>query len=411
MEEVNINVCTIGHVDHGKTTLTAAMTMYCAKHGNKQTKVMAYNDIDKAPEEKTRGITINSTTVEYFWGGRHYSHTDCPGHADFVKNMITGSFDVDCALLVISAGDGIMPQTKEHVLLIKQTGVKKLIVVLNKCDTVQDPFLLEMVEQDIVAFLKQNGYENVPIMHCSALKSYEASLNNYDATTKTFKNNEDTAEEQQIGALLNMMDKYIETPIRDIEKPFLLSIEDVFTIAGRGTVVTGKVERGKCSINDEVEIVGFKPTQKTTVTGLESFRKAKPTVVAGDNIGALLRGIGKDDVQKGQVLAKKGSIKAYNEFRAEVYVLTADEGGRANPFTNHFSPQVFLKTANVTCNFNFPDGVEIVKPGETVELTVKLIYPIALEKGMTFSLRESKKTIASGKITAILDGSGNEIVV
>lgn len=386
---VNINVCTLGHVDHGKTTLTAAITKYCAEF-DANTKALEYEKIDKTPEEKKRGITINSTTVEYSWKGRHYSHTDCPGHEDYVKNMIVGASQVDAALLVIAATDGVMPQTTEHVLLANQLGIKKLIIVINKCDAVADKELLTLVEEDVKQLIKRYNYDETttPIVHCSALKANEG----------------DPEAKKGIEKLLDIMNDYIKIPVREENKPFLLSIEDVFTITGRGTVVTGKVERGSCSLNDTVDIVGLqeKPTT-TVVTGLECFRKAYNKIVAGDNAGVLLRGIQRENIFRGQVIAAPGSIVAHKKFTAQVYILTKEEGGRSTGFVHTFKPQAFIRTADITCSFSFPEGVEMVAPGDNVLLTIELIEPMALEQGTKFAIREGGHTVAAGKVVDVLD--------
>src|SRR5213083_2513203 len=382
------NIGTIGHVDHGKTTLTAAITMTLAKSGGAVAK--AYADIDAAPEEKARGITINTAHVEYETAKRHYAHVDCPGHADYVKNMITGAAQMDGAILVVSAADGPMPQTKEHILLAKQVGVPTMVVFLNKVDQVDDPELLELVELEIREELSKRDFDgdNIPIITGSALAALEDS-------------NEETGR-QSILKLMAAVDEWIPQPERPLDKPFLMPIEDVFSISGRGTVVTGRVETGVIKVGEEVEIVGIRDTQKTVVTGVEMFRKLLDQGQAGDNIGALLRGVGREDVERGQVLCKPGSITPHTDFQAEVYVLSKDEGGRHTPFFANYRPQFYFRTTDVTGEVVLPEGTEMVMPGDNVSLTVKLIQPIAMEKGLKFAIREGGRTVGAGQVTEIL---------
>ena len=376
----HVNIGTIGHVDHGKTTLTAAITKYFGKF-------VDYADIDKAPEERERGITINTAHVEYETAKRHYAHVDCPGHADYVKNMITGAAQMDGAILVVSAADGPMPQTREHILLARQVGVPKIVVFMNKCDQVDDPELLDLVEMEIRELLGEYGYDTeCPIIRGSALKALEG----------------DPEGEKAIRELMAAVDEYIPSPVRDNDKPFLMSIEDVFTISGRGTVVTGRVERGILKLNDEVEIVGLRPTQKSVVTGIEMFRKTLDFAEAGDNAGVLLRGISRDDVERGQVLAKPGSVTPHTKFTASVYVLSKEEGGRHTPFFSNYRPQFYFRTTDVTGVIELPAGVEMVMPGDKVDMTVELIAPVALEKGTKFSIREGGRTVGAGVISEIL---------
>ena len=378
----HVNIGTIGHVDHGKTTLTAAITKYFGQF-------VDYADIDKAPEERERGITINTAHVEYETENRHYAHVDCPGHADYIKNMITGAAQMDGAILVVSATDGPMPQTREHILLSRQVGVPKIVVFINKCDMVDDPELIDLVEMEVRELLSQYEYDgdNAPVVRGSALKALEG----------------DADAEQSIRDLMKAVDEYIDTPERDTDKPFLMSIEDVFTITGRGTVVTGRVERGRLNLNDEVEIVGLKDTRKTVVTGIEMFRKQLDYAEAGDNAGVLLRGINREDVERGQVLAKPGSVTPHKEFKAEVYVLTKEEGGRHTPFFNNYRPQFYFRTTDVTGEVVLPDGVEMVMPGDNVTMTVKLIHPIAIENGTKFSIREGGRTVGYGVVSEIIE--------
>ena len=378
----HVNIGTIGHVDHGKTTLTAAITKYFSK------SYVPYEDIDKAPEERERGITINTSHVEYETEKRHYAHVDCPGHADYVKNMITGAAQMDGAILVVSAADGPMPQTREHILLARQVGVPKIVVYMNKCDQVDDKELLDLVEEEIRDLLKEYGFDSdCPIIRGSALKALEG----------------DPEAVQSIKDLMNAVDDYIPNPVRDTDKPFLMSIEDVFTISGRGTVVTGRVERGQLKLNDEVEIVGLRDTKKTVATGIEMFRKTLDFAEAGDNAGVLLRGINREDVERGQVLAKPGSVTPHGKFKAKVYVLSKEEGGRHTPFFSNYRPQFYFRTTDVTGVIELPQGVEMVMPGDNVEMTVDLISKVALENGTKFSIREGGRTVGAGTVTEILD--------
>ena len=381
----HVNIGTIGHVDHGKTTLTAAITKRQADKG--LAKFEAYADIDKAPEERERGITINTAHVEYETDKRHYAHVDCPGHADYVKNMITGAAQMDGAILVIAATDGAMAQTREHILLARQVGVPRIVVFINKCDMVDDPEMLELVEMDVRDLLTQYGFDgdNTPFIFGSALKALEG----------------DPKYEEKIDELLNAVDEYIPTPERDTDKPFLMSIEDVFTITGRGTVVTGRVERGQLKLNDEVEIVGLHDTKKTVVTGIEMFRKQLDYAEAGDNAGVLLRGISREEVQRGQVLAKPGSVTPHTTFECEVYVLSKEEGGRHTPFFTNYRPQFYFRTTDVTGVVTLPEGPEMVMPGDNVKMHVELIAPIALEEGTKFSIREGGRTVGAGIVTKI----------
>ncbi len=381
----HVNIGTIGHVDHGKTTLTAAITKRLAEKG--QAKFEDYADIDKAPEERERGITINTAHVEYETDKRHYAHVDCPGHADYVKNMITGAAQMDGAILVLAATDGPMAQTKEHILLARQVGVPRIVVFMNKCDMVDDPEMLDLVEMDVRELLSKYGYDgdNTPVIRGSALKALEG----------------DPEWEAKIDELMDAVDEWIPTPERDNTKPFLMSIEDVFTITGRGTVVTGRVERGELKLNDEVEIVGLKPTQKTVVTGIEMFRKQLDFAEAGDNAGVLLRGISREQVQRGQVLAKPGTVTPHTKFEAQVYVLSKEEGGRHTPFFSNYRPQFYFRTTDVTGVIELPAGVEMVMPGDNVDMTVELIAPVALENGTKFSIREGGRTVGAGTVTKI----------
>ncbi len=378
----HVNIGTIGHVDHGKTTLTAAITKLFSK------EYVAYENIDKAPEERERGITINTAHVEYETEKRHYAHVDCPGHADYVKNMITGAAQMDGAILVVSAADGPMPQTREHILLSRQVGVPKIVVYMNKCDQVDDPELLELVEMEIRELLGEYGYDTeCPIIKGSALKALEG----------------DPEAEQSVRDLIAAVDEYIPSPVRDTDKPFLMSIEDVFTISGRGTVVTGRVERGRLNLNDEVEIVGLKETKKTVVTGIEMFRKSLDYAEAGDNAGVLLRGISREDVERGQVLAKPGSVTPHHKFKASVYVLSKEEGGRHTPFFSNYRPQFYFRTTDVTGVIELPAGVEMVMPGDNIDMTVELIAPVALENGTKFSIREGGRTVGAGVVSEIIE--------
>ena len=383
---VHMNIGTIGHVDHGKTTLTAAITYVLSKKGYAQFE--DYAAIDKAPEERERGITINTSHVEYETDKRHYAHVDCPGHADYVKNMITGAAQMDGAILVVAATDGPMAQTREHILLARQVGVPRIVVFMNKCDMVDDEELLDLVEMEIRDLLNEYGFDgdNTPVIRGSALKALEG----------------DSAYEEKIDELMDAVDEWIPTPERDNAKPFLMSIEDVFTITGRGTVVTGRVERGQLKLNDEVEIVGIKPTQKTVATGIEMFKKQLDYAEAGDNAGVLLRGITRDQVERGQVLAKPGSVTPHTKFTAQVYVLTKEEGGRHTPFFANYRPQFYFRTTDVTGVIELPAGVEMVMPGDNIEMTVELIHPIALEQGTKFSIREGGRTVGAGSVSSII---------
>jgi elongation factor Tu len=385
----HLNVGTIGHVDHGKTTLTAALTkVLAAKFGG---EVKAYDQIDNAPEERERGITISTTHVEYQSEKRHYAHVDCPGHADYVKNMITGAAQMDGAILVVSAADGPMPQTREHILLARQVGVPYIVVYLNKADMVDDKDLLELVQEEVRDLLTKYGFpgKDTPIVVGSALKALEG----------------DTSElgEPSIQKLAAALDSYIPQPKRDVDKPFLMPIEDVFSISGRGTVVTGRVERGIVKVGDEIEIVGIKPTQKTTVTGVEMFRKLLDQGEAGDNVGVLLRGTKREEVERGQVLAKPGSITPHTKFEAEVYVLTKEEGGRHTPFFNGYRPQFYFRTTDVTGSVELPKGTEMVMPGDNIKMVVSLIAPIAMEQGLRFAIREGGKTVGAGVVAKVLE--------
>ena len=382
----HVNIGTIGHVDHGKTTLTAAISAHLAgKYGNEK---VDFANIDKAPEERERGITINTAHIEYSTANRHYAHVDCPGHADYVKNMITGAAQMDGAILVIAATDGPMAQTREHILLARQVGVPRMVVFMNKCDMVDDAELLDLVEMEIRELLTEYGYDgdNTPIIRGSALKALEG----------------DEEWGKKIDELMDAVDTWIETPVRDTDKPFLMPIEDVFTITGRGTVVTGRVERGQLKLNDEVEIVGIKPTKKTVVTGIEMFRKQLDYAEAGDNAGVLLRGVSREEVERGQVLAKPGSVTPHTKFKATVYVLSKEEGGRHTPFFTNYRPQFYFRTTDVTGVIELPQGTEMVMPGDNVEFTVELIAPIAIENGTKFSIREGGRTVGAGNVSEII---------
>ena len=383
----HVNIGTIGHVDHGKTTLSAAISKRQAEKGMGQFK--DYADIDGTPEERTRGITITTAHIEYETEKRHYAHVDCPGHADYVKNMITGAAQMDGAILVIAATDGAMAQTREHILLAHQVGVPRIVVFINKCDMVDDPEMLELIEMDVRELLSKYGYDgdNTPFVYGSALKALEG----------------DPKYVEKIDELMDIVDEYIPTPERDVDKPFLMSIEDVFTITGRGTVVTGRVERGRLNINEEVEIVGIKETKKTVATGIEMFRKQLDYAEAGDNAGVLLRGINRDDVERGQVLAKPGSVTPHTNFECQVYVLAKEEGGRHTPFFTNYRPQFYFRTTDVTGTVTLPEGTEMVMPGDNVSMTVELISPIALEEGTEFSIREGGRTVGAGKVTKIIN--------
>ena len=382
----HVNIGTIGHVDHGKTTLTAAITSVLAKKGLSEKK--AYDQIDAAPEEKARGITINTAHIEYQTATRHYAHVDCPGHADYVKNMITGAAQMDGAILVVAGTDGVMPQTREHILLARQVGVPYVVVYINKTDLVDDPELLDLVEMDVRDLLNSYGFpgDEVPVIRGSARAALDG----------------DPEAEKSIMELMDACDQYIPAPARETDKPFLLAIEDVMTISGRGTVVTGRVERGTAKLGDEVEIVGIKETQKSVITGLESFRKTCDFVQAGDNVGVLLRGINRDQVQRGQVLAKPGSVTPHTKFKASVYVLTKEEGGRHTAFLSNYRPQFYFRTTDVTGVITLPAGTDMVMPGDNVELTVELIHSIALEKGTKFSIREGGRTVGAGTVNEII---------
>ncbi len=381
----HVNIGTIGHVDHGKTTLTSAITMVLAKKGMAEAK--KYEDIDNAPEEKKRGVTINISHQEYETEKRHYAHIDAPGHADYIKNMITGAAQMDGAILVVSAADGPMPQTREHILLARQVGVPAIVVFLNKIDMVSDPELIDLVEMEVRELLTKYQYPgaDVPIVKGSALKATEG----------------DAEAEAQIMELMNKVDEYIPTPVRDIEKPFLMPVEDVFSIKGRGTVVTGRVERGMVKVNETLAIIGVKATKETVITGIEMFRKSLDDAQAGDNAGLLLRGIEKKDVERGQVIAKPGSITPHTEFEAEVYVLTKEEGGRHTPFFTGYRPQFYIRTTDVTGEIKLQEGVEMVMPGDSTKMNAKLIVPIALEEGMRFAIREGGKTVGAGVVTKV----------
>ena len=388
----HVNIGTIGHVDHGKTTLTAAITMTLAAKGLSQK--MRYDEIDKAPEEKARGITINTAHVEYETAKRHYAHVDCPGHADYVKNMITGAAQMDGAILVVAATDGAMPQTKEHILLARQVGVPRIVVFMNKTDQVDDPEMLDLVEMEIRELLSQYDFDgdNTPVIRGSALKALEAAT----------AGNVDGPECKCIFELMDAVDSYIPDPVRDTDKPFLMPVEDVFTITGRGTVATGRVERGTVKIQDPVEIVGLKKENKTSVvTGIEMFRKSLDFAQAGDNAGILLRGIDRKDIERGQVIAKPGTIHPHNHFTAQVYVLKKEEGGRHTPFLNGYRPQFYFRTTDVTGTIELPKGVEMVMPGDNVAMEVKLIAPIAIEKGLRFAIREGGRTVGSDRKSVV----------
>ncbi|WP_314057620.1 elongation factor Tu [Shuttleworthella satelles] len=401
----HVNIGTIGHVDHGKTTLTAAITTVLAQRvaGN---KMEAFEDIDKAPEERERGITISTAHVEYQTEKRHYAHVDCPGHADYVKNMITGAAQMDGSILVVAATDGVMAQTKEHILLARQVGVPYIIVFLNKCDMIDDPELLELVEMEVSDQLSEYGFDDCPIIKGSAYQALQ------DAEGKAvFANGEplDPSNPDKnwgdcIMELMNTVDEYIPTPQRDTDKPFLMPVEDVFTITGRGTVATGRVERGTLHLNEELEILGVKDSVgKTVCTGIEMFRKQLDEAMAGDNIGALLRGVNRDQIVRGQVLAKPGTVTCHRKFKAQVYVLTKDEGGRHTPFFSNYRPQFYFRTTDVTGITQLPDGVEMCMPGDNVEMTIELIHNVAMEQGLTFAIREGGRTVGSGRVTEIIE--------
>ncbi len=386
----HMNIGTVGHIDHGKTTLTAAITKVAAmKQGG---KFIAYDEIDKAPEEKERGITISTAHVEYETDNRHYAHVDCPGHADYIKNMITGAAQMDGAIIVVAATDGPMPQTREHILLARQVGVPHLVVFMNKCDLVDDPELLELVEMEVRELLSSYGYpgDDIPVVRGSALKALESD-------------SADAADAQCVLELLAACDSYFPDPVRETDKPFLMPIEDVFSISGRGTVVTGRVERGVIKVGEEVEIVGIRPTVKTTCTGVEMFRKLLDQGEAGDNIGALLRGTKRDDVERGQVLAAPKSITPHKKFKAEVYVLSKEEGGRHTPFFTGYRPQFYFRTTDITGIIALEEGVEMVMPGDNATFNVELIHPIAMEKGLRFAIREGGRTVGAGVVTEIVE--------
>jgi len=384
----HVNVGTIGHIDHGKTTLTAAITKVLSEKGG-NTVARDFASIDAAPEERQRGITINTAHVEYETDNRHYAHVDCPGHADYIKNMITGAAQMDGAILVVSAADGPMPQTREHILLARQVEVPAIVVALNKADMVDDPELLELVEMEVRELLSKYEFpgDEIPIVHVSALKALEG----------------DAEWSQKIVELMDAVDSYIPEPQRDVDKPFLMPIEDVFTITGRGTVVTGRIEQGQCKVGDEVEIVGIHPqVEKTTVTGLEMFQKVLDFAQAGDNAGALLRGVKREEVERGQVLAKPGSITPHTHFKAEVYVLSKDEGGRHTPFFNGYRPQFYFRTTDVTGSIKLPDGQEMVMPGDNTNMEIEMIQPIAMDQGLRFAIREGGRTVGAGVVTEII---------
>src|SRR5213594_3700519 len=383
----HVNVGTIGHIDHGKTTLTAAITKAQAAKGFGQ--FVPFDQIDKAPEERERGITIATAHVEYETGNRHYAHVDCPGHADYIKNMITGAAQMDGGILVVSAVDGPMPQTREHVLLARQVNVPYLVVALNKVDAIDDPELLDLVELEVRELLKSYGFpgDDIPVVRLSALKALQGDPEGIAGVVK----------------LMEALDSYVPLPQREVDKPFLMPIEDVFSISGRGTVVTGRVERGQVKVGEEIEIVGFKPTEKKVVTGVEMFRKLLDAGVAGDNIGVLLRGVEKDDVERGQVLAKPGSIKPHTKFKGEVYILSKEEGGRHTPFFNGYRPQFYIRTTDVTGTLHLPEGVEMVMPGDNTPITGELMTPVALENGARFAIREGGRTVGAGTISEIVE--------
>jgi elongation factor Tu len=384
----HVNIGTIGHVDHGKTTLTAAITNVLSKRVEGNT-FEAFDQIDKAPEERERGITISTAHVEYQTEKRHYAHVDCPGHADYVKNMITGAAQMDGAILVVAATDGVMAQTKEHILLARQVGVPKIVVFLNKCDMVDDPELIELVEMEVSEELEKEGFEDSPIVKGSALKALEDPEGEWA---------------DNIMELMDTVDEYIPTPARDKDKPFLMPVEDVFTISGRGTVATGRVERGQLNMNDPVEILGIKAdVQKSVVTGIEMFHKLLDYAEAGDNIGALLRGINRTDIERGQVICKPGTVTCHTKFTAQVYVLTKDEGGRHTPFFNNYRPQFYFRTTDVTGVISLPEGTEMCMPGDNVEMSIELIHPIAMEQGLTFAIREGGRTVGSGRVVSVVD--------
>ena len=385
----HVNIGTIGHVDHGKTTTTAAITKVLSETEGCKADYTAFENIDKAPEERQRGITINVAHIEYETWERHYAHVDCPGHADYIKNMISGAAQMDGAILVIAATDGPMAQTREHILLARQVGVPYIIVFLNKCDMVDDEELIDLVEMETRDLLTEYDFpgDDIPIIRGSALKALEGDKGYQDA----------------IWELMDAVDEYIPTPARETDKPFLMAIEDVFTITGRGTVATGRVERGVCHVNDEVEIVGIRPTQKTVVTGVEMFRKLLDEAEAGDNVGLLLRGVKREEIERGQVVCKPGSVTPHTKFKGQVYVLTKEEGGRHTPFFTNYRPQFYFRTTDITGTVILPDGVEMVMPGDNVEITGELIHPIAMEDGLKFAIREGGRTVGSGRVTEIIE--------
>jgi elongation factor Tu len=387
--KIHLNVGTIGHVDHGKTTLTAAIATVLHKRGVGETSAATFDSIDNAPEEKERGITINTSHIEYATDKRHYAHVDCPGHADYVKNMITGAAQMDGAILVVSAADGPMPQTREHILLSRQVGVPKLVAFLNKVDMVDDEELLELVEMEVRDLLSEYDFpgDDIPVIKGSALKALEG----------------DTKYEDSVLELMQHVDDYFDDPVRETDKPFLMPVEDVFSITGRGTVATGRVDRGTVKVQDEVEIVGIKATRKSVVTGVEMFRKLLDQAEAGDNIGILLRGVDREDIQRGQVVSKPGSVTPHTKFRGEVYILSKDEGGRHTAFFSNYRPQFYFRTTDVTGVIELPSGVEMVMPGDNVEMTVELIHPIALEQGTKFSIREGGRTVGAGVVAEIIE--------
>jgi elongation factor Tu len=393
----HVNVGTIGHVDHGKTTLTAAITMALAAVGQATPK--KYDEIDNAPEEKARGITINTCHVEYMTDNRHYAHVDCPGHADYVKNMITGAAQMDGAILVVSAADGPMPQTREHILLARQVGVPYMVVFLNKADMVDDPELLELVEMELRDLLKEYKFpgDEIPIVTGSALKALEY----IQANPKTKRG--ENPDIDVIWKLMEEVDRYIPEPLREVDKPFLMAVEDVFSITGRGTVATGRIERGKIKVQEEIEIIGFKDTRKAVVTGVEMFRKTLDEGFAGDNVGILLRGVDKEEIERGQVLAKPGSIKPHTKFNAEVYVLKKEEGGRHTPFFPGYKPQFYVRTTDVTGSITLPQGTEMVMPGDNIQMEIELIQPVAIEQGMRFAIREGGRTVGAGVVASVVE--------
>ncbi len=384
--KTHVNIGTIGHVDHSNNTLTAAITNYLAKQGYAEKQ--AYDQIDKAPEEKERGITISTTHVEYETADRHYAHVDCPGHADYIKNMITGAAQMDGAILVVAATDGPMPQTREHILLGRQVGIPYIVVFLNKCDMVDDEELIDLVDMEVRELLSEYGFDGdeTPVIRGSALKALEG----------------DPVWEERIQELMDAVDAWIPDPAREVDKPFLMSVEDVFTISGRGTVATGRVERGVLKVGEEVEIVGIRPTRKSVVTGIEMFHKMLDEAMSGDNVGALLRGVSRDEVERGQVIAKVGSVKPHTKFKAQVYILSKEEGGRHTPFVANYRPQFYFRTTDVTGVINLPEGVDMVMPGDNVEMEVELIAPIAVENGTKFSIREGGRTVGAGNVSEII---------